>query len=140
MRPVYQQLAISFSALLHCQKNYCVRSDVEANHAEVINRICKLYLPSGSGFDSGTEFNYEESTEDCLVLCTSFHHMDEHGYYDGWTHHVIKVTPSLAYGFNLEIEGEDRNDIHDYISDVLHNSLAGEGDFDPLIRDVWGRT
>lgn len=139
MRPVYQQVAISFSALLHCQKNYCVRPDAEANHAEMINRICKLYLPSGSGFDSGTEFNYEDSTEDCLVLCTSFHHMDEHGYYDGWTDHVIKVKPSLAFGFTLEIEGEDRDGIHDYIADTFHHMLTAEADFDPLIREVWDR-
>jgi hypothetical protein len=139
MRPVYQQLALSFDAYLRCLEGQYLNPDAEGNNREVVERICRDYLPGGSGFDVGTTFSLDDSSSECLVLYTSFHHMDEHGGYDGWTDHVIKVKPSLAYGFDLEIEGEDRDGIHDYIADTFHHMLAEVVDFDPLIRDVWGR-
>jgi hypothetical protein len=139
MKPVYQQLAQSFDAYLRCQEGQSLNPDAGGNHREVIERICKLYLPHGSWFDCGTTIDLDGSSPECLVLCTNFHHMDEHGGYDGWTDHAIKVKPSLAFGFDLEIEGEDRDGIHDYIADVFRHALSEFVDFGPLIRDVWGR-
>lgn len=83
-------------------------------------------LPSGSGFDSGITLNYEESKPDRIVLNADFHHMTEHGYYDGWTEHKIIITPSLAFGFCVSVSGTNRNDIKEYISDFACNFLDEE--------------
>jgi hypothetical protein len=84
-------------------------------------RLQKLesFLPSGSGFDNGSTINLKESRPDRLVIDTAFHHMDEHGYYDGWTEHKVIVTPSLQWGYVLRVTGRNRNWIKDYIYEVF---------------------
>lgn len=80
-------------------------------------------LPSGSGFDSGSTFEIDSSSPDRLVFNTSFHHMNDVGYYDGWTGHNVIVTPSFD-GFNIRVTGKNRNDIKDYIGEVFHDILS----------------
>ena len=80
-------------------------------------------LPHGSGFDSGSEFLPEDSTPNRLVFTTSFHHMDEGGWYDGWTEHQIIVTPMFG-GFNIRVTGVNRNKIKEYIGDMFHECLS----------------
>ena len=79
-------------------------------------------LPSGSGFDNGSSVNLDKSTGEKIIIETSFHHMDEHGYYDGWTYHNVIITPSLQWGFNIRVTGRNKNDIKDYIQHEF-NSL-----------------
>jgi len=52
--------------------------------------------------------------------------MNENGYYDGWTDHVIHVTPSLTQGFSLRITGTNRNGIKDYLVDIYGTWLDEE--------------
>ena len=82
---------------------------------------CKEWLPSGSGFDAGTEIVLSTRTE--LVLSVDFHHMDEHGFYDGWTSHRVTLTPEFD-GIRVVVTGEDRDDIHAYIGDHFHYVLC----------------
>lgn len=82
-----------------------------------------LALPSGSGFDCGTTIMRPESTDRRVVLETSFHHMDDAGGYDGWTAHLVVVTPSFD-GFDLRVTGRNRNDIKEYIADVFYGALG----------------
>lgn len=110
-----------------------------ANVAEVLNRphlephvldfqtqrydaLVKL-LPSGSGFDRGTEFITVRSNCNRLVFRTAFHHMNENGFYVGWTEHDVIVTASLSYGIEVRVTGKDRNDIKEYIAEVFHTFL-----------------
>jgi len=79
--------------------------------------------PSGSGIDSGTQLS-DESTPKKLVFELGFHHMDENGFYDGWTYHKAIVRPSLEYGFDLKITGPNRNDIKDYLYQVYEPWLG----------------
>lgn len=79
-------------------------------------------LPSGSGWDNGTKLG--TSTGERIVLFGSFHHMDENGFYCGWTDHEVHVTPSLRFGFDLRITGRDRNEIKDYLHDLFHEALS----------------
>lgn len=81
-------------------------------------------LPSGSGFDVGTLL--VSVTDQQIVLETDFHHMNEHGSYDGWTSHKVVVNASLMYGFTIDVTGPNRNDIHDYIADVFSSTLNQE--------------
>ena len=73
--------------------------------------------PSGSGFDNGTQIS-EKSTSKKLVFETSFHHMNENGFYDGWTDHTVTITPNFR-DFDMAISGRDRIDINEYISQVF---------------------
>lgn len=79
-------------------------------------------MPSGSGFDNGTSIDLDASHAEKLVFTTAFHHMHESGMYDGWTDHVVTVTPSFS-GFNLRVSGRNRNDIKEYIADTFHEAL-----------------
>lgn len=44
--------------------------------------------------------------------------MDEHGGYDGWTKHKIKITPTFS-GFDIYINGKNRDNIKDYLHDIF---------------------
>ena len=121
-------------ALRNCEILHDTRADSERKHwsdmcdmhEDRINTIVKQHLPHGSGFDSGTKFDFERSTPDRLIFGADFHHMSEHGYYDGWSVHQVIVTPSLAFGFNIRITGKDRWQIKDYIADTFNHCLSVE--------------
>jgi hypothetical protein len=92
-------------------------------------------LPHGAGFDAGTSLDESQSHADKVIFHTSFHHMNDAGYYDGWTEHTVTVTPSLIHGINLRVSGRNRNEIKDHIaesfdyilrSDVTYELLAGQ--------------
>lgn len=86
----------------------------------------KNYLPSGSGFDQGTIIDFDS---DCtrVILNTSFHHMDEHGYYDRWTYHAVHCLPEFGPdGFRLLIKGLDYKGIKDYLHTVFRDALLVE--------------
>ena len=82
--------------------------------------LAKEYLPSGSGFDAGSRI--WEVTPYKITIETEFHHMDENGYYDGWTTHKIKAY-STFNGNEIFVTGKDRNHIKDYISETFHHVL-----------------
>jgi hypothetical protein len=98
---LYKKIASSFLAYKNCQK----RGNVEwaQKHKEDIETLCDEKLPSGSGFDVGVHFDFDASTENCLVFEFGYHWLNEHGYYVGWTHHTLTVKPSLALDFELNI-------------------------------------
>jgi len=83
-------------------------------------------LPSGSGWDQGTSIDLDNSTPDHIAFYGDFHHMDEHGGYDGWTAHRIYAKPSLQFGFVLRITGPDRNGIKDHLYEIFYEALAAE--------------
>jgi|SRR6185437_2037911 len=85
-------------------------------HEDSINEICKL-LPHGSGIDGKCEIQLENCKKDKLVFFLEFHHMDGNGYYSGWTEHNLVITPSLQFGFNIKITGQNKNDIKTYLAD-----------------------
>jgi hypothetical protein len=118
-------------AIHHCEERLTANpaphlKEAIAAHKARLDRICAVYLPSGSGIDSGTQIDIAKSGADKLVFNTSFHHMDEWGSYDGWTDHVVTVKPSLALYFTVSVSGRDRNDIKDYLAEVFHVALAEE--------------
>lgn len=80
-------------------------------------------LPRGSGFDSGSSFDINASRTDRLIFNTSFHHMNEGGYYDGWTDHSVVVRPTFD-GFTVHVTGRNRNEIKYYIADMFHDILS----------------
>jgi hypothetical protein len=121
MAKVYEALAQAFIAKMNCERS--ANTEWELRHADKINRICQEYLPRGSGFDSGTEIDWNASRINRLVFITAFHHMNDGGMYDGWTHHNVILTPDLAFRFDVRITGKNRNDIKDYMSEVFSSAF-----------------
>jgi hypothetical protein len=94
---------------------------------QCIDNLDKLrdLLPSGSGFDSGCEINIKESGEKKVVLNFSFHHMNENGYYIGWTEHKVILLPTFS-GYDMKITGKDINQTKEYFYDTLGYALDVE--------------
>jgi hypothetical protein len=119
---LYQQFAQTFAALTACRERDLV-SDWESTHQERLEQLCTTYMPSGSGFDAGTTFDDDASKPERLVFNTAFHHMNNTGFYTGWTHHTVIVTASLVHGFTLRITGVNKDDIKTFLADEFHMIL-----------------
>ena len=122
-KPLYESLASLLLAIDNCRCSG--NSEWLDRHSERLERLVSDHLPSGSGWDSGTTLS-ETSRPDRLVLDGSWHHMNDDGYYDGWTDHSIIVTPSLAFGINIRVTGRDRNGIKDYLAEMFEYDLTRE--------------
>lgn len=120
-RPLYQQIVTRVVAMENCRKSG--NSEWQHKHGEALAELIKNRMPSGSGIDCGTKIDLEKSNADRLVFTAPYHHMNEAGFYDGWTDHTIVVTPSLLNGIDLRITGRDRNQIKDYLHEVYFNAL-----------------
>jgi hypothetical protein len=121
-QPLYQVLANLIEA-----RNNCIdhgKSEWKDNHTDRILDLVKEHMPSGSGFDSGTTIDLDASTAEKIVFHTSFHHMNEDGFYDGWTEHKVTVRPSLGRLINIRISGIDRNMIKEYMDDEFQCALV----------------
>lgn len=118
------------SAALQAQKN-CLEHKNPTWHAIWSDRVEKIMrsAPSGSGFNTGTSLEYVQEPDTELRFCTEYNHMDEAGYYDGWTTHVVKVTPRFS-GIDIKVTGKNKNDIKEYIGDVFYDWLTTELDED----------
>ena len=124
MKPLYRALAGALIALRNCQNSK--NTEWEGRHHDRIEKLTKDFMPSGSGINSGTDFDFAVSKPERLVFTTSFHHMNDGGSYDGWTDHTVIVTPSLWNDFDLRITGRNRKDIKDYLHDVFREALRQE--------------
>lgn len=93
--------------------------------AECENRLDKLekMLPSGSGIDCGCKIDVSASGKNKVVITFDFHHMNENGYYDGWTSHKLIVSPSFGFDFEMNISGRDKNDTKEYLYDLFDSVL-----------------
>jgi len=118
--PLYRLIARAGDALRHATNNG--NEEWQQAWQELLEK-CEELLPSGSGFDAGTEIEYAGS--DKIVLRTAYHHMID-GYYDGWTEHTVTVIPSLAHGFDIRVGGRDRNNVKEYIAEVFVDVLRQE--------------
>jgi hypothetical protein len=124
----YQRIAQIFNAWEYCQNNGL--GLVIPSHEKELNQVVKT-APSGSGIDNGTNFSFDESEENKLVFTFDYHHMNDDGYYIGWSSYKVVVTPSLAFGFELDITNSENEAIideadFDYFHEVYHSWLDSE--------------
>lgn len=124
MTKLYQALASRIAARENCATSG--NDEWRIKHTDKIRELVDQHLPAGSGFDRGTELEIALSTPEKLVFCTDFHHMNDAGYYDGWTEYQVIVKPSLLFGFTLRVTGRDRNGIKEYILDTFNAALSQE--------------
>ena len=134
---IIQCLASSIQARLNCIQ--AKNTEWESRHKDTINRIVKNCLPSGSGFDSGCTVDLDKSTGDKIIIHTSFHHMNDGGYYAGWTEHIVTVTPAFT-GIHISVSGRNYNDIKEYIAETFTYALDDEaesvGGFDIMPKRI----
>lgn len=120
-RKLYQELASRIVAIANCVKSN--NQEWLAKHTQTAHELVKEFMPSGSGIDTGTKLDIDESNGDKLVFDFGFHHMNDAGMYDGWTEHRAIVTPSLMSGFDIKITGRDRNQIKEYLHEIFSFAL-----------------
>ena len=82
-------------------------------------------LPSGSGIDCGTKIDLDRSYIDRVTLTFSYHHMNENGFYVGWTEHTAVIRPAFD-GLRIDITGRNRNDCKEYFHQVYSHALQAE--------------
>lgn len=122
-RPLYREIAARIQARENCRRMNPPNSEWEDRHGVWLEYVEKNILPSGSGIDCGTTISEDESKPGKIVLLLSYHHMNDGGYYDGWTEHKVIITPSFD-GIDMRITGRDRNQIKDYLHDTYHYCLT----------------
>ena len=123
-KPLYQHIATKITALQNCRS--AGNEEWAYRHAQALRYIDTDLLPSGSGIDAGCSIDTEASKPQRLVIKFSYHHMDGHGFYNGWTDHKAIITPSLQFGYNLKITGRDINQLKDYLHEVFSTVLDHE--------------
>jgi len=121
---LYQELASTVSARLNCIA--AGNATGEDKHTERIETLVANHLPRGSGIDQYPTLDLDESTEERLVFHFGYHHMNENGFYDGWTEHILIVRPSLQFDIVLRITGKDRNRVKDCLYDAFDIALRVE--------------
>lgn len=125
-RTLIQAIASKVAARENCLSSVPPNTEWYHRHTAAGDALAK-FLPSGSGFDSGTKIDWDKSRSERLVFTTSYHHMNENGMYDGWTDHTVIVSASLPFGIDIRVTGVNRNDIKEYIGETFQYALTREG-------------
>ena len=135
MKTVLNRIAHHATAWANCTESG--NTHWQAIHERMVDYLVAHELPAGSGIDAGTQFEIgqllERSTTAIqnwrlprLTFTTAFHHMNEAGYYDGWTEHKVIVRADLLMGYTLDITGRDRNQIKEYLADLYQAAFDRE--------------
>lgn len=88
-----------------------------------IESFLKELLPSGSGFDASYYFFW---TKQSLRISSSYHCMNDNGYYDGWADFtmIIPFNKDIG-GFKLQFDGKESQakTRKYYLRDCMENTL-----------------
>lgn len=120
------------TAINNCDE--CKNAEWAAKHRTSLRALCKL-LPYGSGIDNGTELIDINTKRECITLGCAYHHMNDVGFYEGWTRHKIRARPSFN-GMDITISGPDTNAIKDHLHEVYGHALSQLVFWDSLL-DRW---
>lgn len=126
-KPLYQVIASLWNQINNLTLNTSIEAIRQAVYLEQVKdrlaQVVKDFMPSGAGIDNGTSFINEESHATKLVFYTQFHHMNENGFYDGWTDHKVKVIPTF-HGIDVRVTGKDKNLIKNYLTYTFDYALG----------------
>jgi hypothetical protein len=100
----------------------------------LLEHIESNILPSGSGIDNGCKIDLENHTAERFTIRFGYHHMDEHGYYCGWTDYRAVIRADLAYGYRIDVYGKDVNGIKDYLAELFVTVMEQELDCHKIYR------
>jgi hypothetical protein len=102
---VVEALASALSTMRSCE-----REEMADRAKERVGKIQQELLLSGSGNDAGSEVLVDLCSDRKIVIQSDFHHMDENGFYSGWTKGVFTITPSF-HGIEVKFVVRGRPDI-----------------------------
>lgn len=115
-------IASTLQAIRSCEKSG--NKEWLDRHSARLDALAR-YLPSGSGFDNGTQIDAAHCTRSKLVFETSFHHMTE-GVYTHWTDHTVAVRATFL-GFDITVSGEGgKGDHGHYVAEEFYHLLSTE--------------
>ena len=134
---MYTTLINQIARLIEARLSCIARDNQEwlTRHTATLENLQESF-PSGAGIDNGISLNLEESTKDCVVFNTAFHHMIN-GMYVEWVDYKLVVMPSLANGIDIhivngpyeEIEEWDVEQMKEHLCNVLQDALMVSDDF-----------
>jgi len=118
---VYEKLAQTGAAFGHC--NVAGNDEWALKHYRELQDL-KKQLPSGSGIDGST--NFEKFANNKIVISSSFHVMDENGFYDRWVDFVVTVRPAFIGSIDVTITGKfgKDQDIKEYLQTLYYDALT----------------
>jgi hypothetical protein len=122
---LYEEIAALINAAKNCEANG--NGEWYHRHREALDYIADNHLPSGSGVDNGTKIDFDASTGDRIVLQSSYHRMNENGFYCEWIDFTVTITPSLFLRYRMSIKGRfgRHQDIKEYLEDDFGCCLDG---------------
>jgi hypothetical protein len=121
MATVIQRISRTIEAIKICKKYG--NSEWLLKHEDYLTKLEDNNLPHGSGVDNGVKVDLENSTPQKVVFRADFHHMDENGYYDGWTVHNVTIRPTFD-GLDISVSGKNRDRIKEYLHDLFYETLT----------------
>lgn len=99
-----------------------------------IRRLMEYYLPNGSGFDNGVSL--VSLTPDKVVFFAPYHHMNEHGMYDGWVTYIVTVKSTFTGpDVTVSVKGYD-NTARKYADDLHRMYVAETFMYDLFDKDI----
>lgn len=127
---VYRRLANLVVAIRNCEKSN--NREWYEKHSETVKKIVEKYLPSGSGFNSGTTLLLDCSSMNKLMFESRYEPMNENGYYYEDSFMIlVTMTPNLALDYDLNIGYEPdrqgyKDEFNEYFNEVFCNALDSE--------------
>lgn len=129
------------AALVSCET--ALKRSVESGNPEWVTRwqtrIAKLIelIPSGSGIDRGPRKRSDvEISSTAIRFEIGYHHMNEGGFYDGWTEHTITIRPAFE-GVDVRVSGPNRNEVKDHLHEAMEYAFTRHVVWDELAQR-WG--
>jgi hypothetical protein len=117
-------LVNAIAEALHCYK--------QNGKSDRVQQL-ESFLPRGSGIDSGTKIDLDKSQPDKIILTFDFHHMNEDGFYDGWScdWKVIATPTFLSYtGIHIDLKTGRFND-------NSHRRRYNDSNFKDYLHDTY---
>lgn len=122
-KTVAQAIHAALTAAENCHKSG--NSEWLKRWAAYVTSISRECLPSGAGIDNGTHVLGLTRDKRGFVLTFYYHHMDDTGYYTGWTEFRAYVHPAFS-GLEITLHGRNVNGCKEYLHQTLHESLSAE--------------
>lgn len=120
-KTVAQAIHAALVAIANC--NQTANDEWRVRWQDYIARISRECLPSGAGIDNGTRVLGLTSESRGFELVLDYHHMNDTGYYTGWTEYRAYIRPAFN-GLEITLSGRNVNDCKEYLHQTLHESLS----------------
>jgi len=81
-------------------------------------------IPSGGGIDRGPRtWDDVEISSNAIRFEVGYHHMNENGFYDGWTDHTIVIRPAFD-GVEVRVSGRNRGEVKDMLHQTMEHAFT----------------